>query len=97
MVCGAATPEGCKNQGQTPLSSPADSDHHDLLSNARLTLNPLGNAMIASMAKAILLGLALVGETLGQYDPTLVGTWSTKSKKVVTGPVCTLPLCRGVC
>jgi hypothetical protein len=52
--------------------------------------------MIASMAKAILLGLALVGETLGQYDPNLVGTWSTKSKKVITGPVCILPLCRGV-
>lgn len=49
--------------------------------------------MIASTAKLLLLGLVLVGEAVGQYDPNLVGTWSTKSKKVITGPVRTLPLC----
>jgi hypothetical protein len=46
--------------------------------------------MIASTPKILLLGLALVGGTFGQYDPNLVGTWSTKSKKVITGPVSAL-------
>ena len=43
--------------------------------------------MITSMLKLLLLGLTLVGGTLGQYDQALVGTWSTKSRKVITGPV----------
>jgi hypothetical protein len=47
--------------------------------------------MITATPKILLLGLALVGGTLGQYDPELVGTWSTKSKKVITGPVSHLP------
>jgi hypothetical protein len=68
-------------------------DYRDLPSNARLTLSLLANIMIASTAKLLLLGLILVGETVGQYDPNLVGTWSTKSAKVITGPVRTLPLC----
>jgi len=31
------------------------------------------------------LGLAAVASA--QYDPAIVGTWSSKSKKVITGPV----------
>ena len=32
-------------------------------------------------------GLLLAGQVLAGYDPALVGTWSTKSKSVITGPV----------
>jgi hypothetical protein len=43
--------------------------------------------MITSIPKLLLLGLTLIGGTFGQYDQALVGTWSTKSRKVITGPV----------
>lgn len=40
--------------------------------------------------KFLLFGLLVVAAAVAQSisDPTLTGTWSTKSKKVVTGPVC---------
>jgi len=42
--------------------------------------------MIPSIPDVLLLSLGLVGLVRAQYDPALVGTWTTKSKKVVTGP-----------
>ena len=35
--------------------------------------------------------VALFTITAAQIDPGLIGTWTTKSRKVLTGPVRTLP------
>lgn len=38
----------------------------------------------------LLLPLGLLPAVSAEFDPRLVGTWTTKSRKVVTGPVRTL-------
>ena len=43
--------------------------------------------MITSIPNVLTLSLGLFGLVRAQTDAALVGTWSTKSKKVVTGPV----------
>ncbi|KIW34080.1 uncharacterized protein PV07_00880 [Cladophialophora immunda] len=42
--------------------------------------------MITSIQTVVTLSLGLAGLVRAQYDAALVGTWTTKSKKVVTGP-----------
>ncbi|OAL34733.1 hypothetical protein AYO20_05928 [Fonsecaea nubica] len=42
--------------------------------------------MIPSIQTVVTLSLGLAGLVRAQFDPALVGTWTTKSKKVVTGP-----------
>lgn len=44
--------------------------------------------MINSILKTFTLSLGLLSLVEAQVDSQLVGTWATKSKKVVTGPVC---------
>lgn len=43
--------------------------------------------MIVSLPSVLTLSLGLAGLARAQFDAALVGTWTTKSKKVVTGPV----------
>ena len=43
--------------------------------------------MIPSIPDLALLAAVLSGSALAGYDPALVGTWSTKTKSVSTGPV----------
>lgn len=43
---------------------------------------------ISTLATTISLGLTTLAQA--QVDPQLVGTWTTKSRSVVTGPVCCL-------
>lgn len=43
--------------------------------------------MQGSIPSVIVLSLGLVSLVTAQYDSALVGTWTTKSKKVLTGPV----------
>lgn len=43
--------------------------------------------MLASLGQTLLFSLAFTQQVFAGYDPNLVGTWSTKSKKVLTGPV----------
>jgi hypothetical protein len=41
-----------------------------------------------SLQSLLLAGTYLICSTTAQIDTQLVGTWSTKSAKVLTGPVC---------
>jgi hypothetical protein len=51
--------------------------------------------MILSIQPALVLSLAFAASLVrAQYDAKLVGTWTTKSKKVMTGPVRSLNLDR---
>jgi hypothetical protein len=43
--------------------------------------------MIPSIQSLFALSLGLATLVHAQYDPKLVGTWTTKSRKVITGPV----------
>lgn len=43
--------------------------------------------MIPSIQSLLALSFGLATLVHAQYDPKLVGTWTTKSKKVITGPV----------
>lgn len=43
--------------------------------------------MVASIQALLAVGAALVPLTAGEVDQQLTGTWTTKSRKVVTGPV----------
>ena len=43
--------------------------------------------MVASLQLFLAVGVALVPFAAGQVDKQLTGTWTTKSRKVVTGPV----------
>ena len=43
--------------------------------------------MIPRISAFAAVGLLSAGQVLAGYDPALVGTWSTKSKSVLTGPV----------
>jgi len=43
--------------------------------------------MIPSIQNVFTLSLGLAALAGAQYDASLVGTWTTKSKKVLTGPV----------
>ena len=46
--------------------------------------------MVMSIRALLAIGAALVPLTLGEGVQELTGTWTTKSRKVVTGPVCIL-------
>lgn len=46
--------------------------------------------MILNLNSLVLCGVALAPLVVAQVDPLLTGTWTTKSRKVFTGPVCTL-------
>ena len=56
----------------------------------RLGFQSLG--MLSFTTYIAVLGVALITVTRAQYDASLVGTWSTKSKAVSTGPVSVPPL-----
>jgi hypothetical protein len=43
--------------------------------------------MMHSISNVLTVSLGLLGLVRAQYDAALVGTWTTKSKKVLTGPV----------
>ncbi len=43
--------------------------------------------MILSIRSTLALGAVFVPFAATQVDPRLTGTWTTKSRKVVTGPV----------
>lgn len=47
--------------------------------------------MITSIQNLLAVSLGLATLVHAQFDPKLVGTWTTKSKKVITGPVSVLP------
>ena len=48
--------------------------------------------MVVSLQSLLALGAALAPLTFAQSpDPQLTGTWTTKSRKVITGPVRTPP------
>ena len=48
--------------------------------------------MIVSLQSLLALGAALAPLTYAQStDPQLTGTWTTKSRQVITGPVRTSP------
>ncbi|KIW63853.1 hypothetical protein PV04_08825 [Phialophora macrospora] len=42
--------------------------------------------MMHSISNVLTVSLGLLGLVRAQYDAALVGTWTTKSKKVITGP-----------
>ena len=52
----------------------------------------LSLGMLSFTTYIAVLGVALITVTRAQYDASLVGTWSTKSKAVSTGPVSVPPL-----
>ena len=43
--------------------------------------------MYLSLLSLLTAGAALASVTIAQVDPDLTGTWTTKSRKVLTGPV----------
>ena len=54
-----------------------------------LTHQPLRDAtMIPSISSLLALSFCALTVVHAQYPAELVGTWTTKSKKVITGPVC---------
>jgi len=76
---------GPRVQGQSALSCHRQQQNFPPSATTRPQIHI--STMTTSPLKILLLSLALVGGIFGQYDPNLVGTWSTKSKKVITGPV----------
>lgn len=57
-----------------------------------MTLTPLKSMLAAAAALVSLFAPATEAARAGKqlpYAPELVGTWSTKSETVMTGPVCT--------
>ena len=43
--------------------------------------------MSMSLRRLLAVGVALASLATAQFDPDLTGTWTTKSRKVLTGPV----------
>jgi hypothetical protein len=43
--------------------------------------------MLVNLAETLIIFSALVLSTQATVDPKLTGTWSTKSRQVITGPV----------
>ncbi len=57
----------------------------DLLQLSIYSTQP--SLMILSLRSLLAAGVVLVPLIAAQADPQLTGTWTTKSRKVVTGPV----------
>lgn len=43
--------------------------------------------MLLSLQSLLIAGTAFASVAIAQLDPALTGTWTTKSRKVLTGPV----------
>ena len=85
---GQGQPQGEKVSDKRQIQSPVLNSSFHSFPLPRHTLHNRHATMIPSMKSVFTLSLGLAAVARAQYDAALVGTWTTKSKKVLTGPVC---------